>query len=372
MDRERFGLILLEPGEVYFEDFTSSLITKTAKSFVEVPGRLKMCSKSIVFDPKDPLRPILKIPFKDCTTIDVIDEKQSRFDNPQPFLRVQAKQYVELLENNAIAPYKFLSHPQTFIFHFDYVRVDEYLPQFGQLHRASSLPVAEQNSMIATIVFSRHNRVKFNPLWLESVAEQTISDFPVDEINPLVVNPGRFLLTDYAIYFQSYNNIYAYPVKKIPLKRITGVARRRFLLRHVGLEVTWSDGRGSSGNGGEDHLIYVAFKFDCDRDQFYNSVVHQKDYNVQVKAPESITLQWQNGVISNYDYLLYLNGRADRSFYDLTQYPVFPWVIADYTGDTLDLEDESVFRDLTKPMGAQNADRLEKLRDRFEEMPEPK
>lgn len=369
MDRERFSLILLEPGEVYFEDFTSSLITKTVKNRLEVPGRLKMCSKSIVFDPKDPSRPIVKIPFKDCTTIDVIDEKKSRFDNPQPYLRVQAKQYVEVLENNSIAPYKFMSHPQTFIFHFDYVKIDEYLPQFGQLHRASSLPVAEQNSMIATIVFSRHNRVKFNPLWFENLGEETISDFPVDEINPLVVNPGRLLLTDYAIYFQSYNNIYPYPVKKIPLKRIKSVQRRRFLLRQVGLEVTWSDAR--SGNR-EDQLIYVAFKFDCDRDQFYNSVVHQKEYNVQVKEPESITLQWQNGVISNYDYLLYLNSLADRSFYDLTQYPVFPWIIKDYTSKELDLSDEGVFRDLRKPMGAQNEDRLGKLLERFEEMPEPK
>ena len=26
---------------------------------------------------------------------------------------------------------------------------------------------------------------------------------------------------------------------------------------------------------------------------------------------------------------------ADRSINDLTQYPVFPWVVADYTSDTL-------------------------------------
>ncbi len=50
-----------------------------------------------------------------------------------------------------------------------------------------------------------------------------------------------------------------------------------------------------------------------------------------------MTLQWQHGLISNFDYLLYLNSAADRSFNDLTQYPVFPWVIADYTSDTLGL-----------------------------------
>lgn len=35
-------------------------------------------------------------------------------------------------------------------------------------------------------------------------------------------------------------------------------------------------------------------------------------------------LAWQNGAISNFDYLMFLNSRADRSFVDLAQYPVMP------------------------------------------------
>lgn len=60
---------------------------------------------------------------------------------------------------------------------------------------------------IATIVFSRHTRVKFNPLWLDSIYEKVIIENQVDEINPLVVNPGRLVLTSSSIYFQPYNNI---------------------------------------------------------------------------------------------------------------------------------------------------------------------
>lgn len=33
---------------------------------------------------------------------------------------------------------------------------------------------------------------------------------------------------------------------------------------------------------------------------------------------------------------------------------VFPWILSDYTSDTIDLNDPSVFRDLSKPMGALN------------------
>ena len=46
---------------------------------------------------------------------------------------------------------------------------------------------------------------------------------------------------------------------------------------------------------------------------------------------ESYMLQWQRGHLSNYQYLLHLNNLADRSCNDLSQYPVFPWVLADYT-----------------------------------------
>lgn len=69
----RFSLLLLEPNEIYFEDFLVSLLTKDViDSGAETAindGHLKMCSKSIVFDPKDRMSPILKIHYRDCDDI---------------------------------------------------------------------------------------------------------------------------------------------------------------------------------------------------------------------------------------------------------------------------------------------------------------
>jgi hypothetical protein len=42
---------------------------------------------------------------------------------------------------------------------------------------------------------------------------------------------------------------------------------------------------------------------------------------------------------------------ADRSFNDLTQYPVFPWVVQDYSSPRLDLDSRKTYRDLSKPIG---------------------
>jgi hypothetical protein len=50
---------------------------------------------------------------------------------------------------------------------------------------------------------------------------------------------------------------------------------------------------------------------------------------------------------------------SGRSYNDLNQYPVFPWVIADYTSESLDFNSAATFRDLRKPVGALNPKRLE-------------
>jgi factor associated with neutral sphingomyelinase activation len=49
---------------------------------------------------------------------------------------------------------------------------------------------------------------------------------------------------------------------------------------------------------------------------------------------------------------------------------VFPWVIADYVSEKLDLTDEKTFRDLSKPIGALNQDRLRLLKERMMQMPD--
>lgn len=62
---------------------------------------------------------------------------------------------------------------------------------------------------------------------------------------------------------------------------------------------------------------------------------------------------------------MHLNTLAGRSYNDLMQYPVFPWILADYDSLELDLNEPATFRDLTKPMGAQSPDRLEQFRKRY-------
>ncbi|KAL7565117.1 hypothetical protein ACA910_005124 [Epithemia clementina (nom. ined.)] len=85
-----------------------------------------------------------------------------------------------------------------------------------------------------------------------------------------------------------------------------------------------------------------------------------------------LTVAWVEGRISNFDYLLHLNILSGRSFNDICQYPVFPWVLADYSSCEIpDLSDKRNFRDLSKPVGALNPDRLEEFLERFETFADP-
>ena len=62
---------------------------------------------------------------------------------------------------------------------------------------------------------------------------------------------------------------------------------------------------------------------------------------------------WQDGAITNFDYLMQLNKLAGRTFNDLMQYPIFPFVLSDYTSQEIDLNTEKTFRNLRKPIAIQ-------------------
>ncbi|KAI4789870.1 hypothetical protein KUCAC02_034977, partial [Chaenocephalus aceratus] len=86
----------------------------------------------------------------------------------------------------------------------------------------------------------------------------------------------------------------------------------------------------------------------------------------QLFKASSMTQRWQRREISNFDYLIFLNTISGRTFNDLNQYPVFPWVITNYDSEELDLTLPSNFRDLSKPIGALNPKRAAFFSDRYE------
>lgn len=354
-------MLLLEPGEIFFEDYSVRMkLDDSSSSDKEINnwmnGRLKLCSKSLVFVNKDFNEPLVKLQFKEIISI----ESVAPLDNiSNSVLSIIVKQYAEMLKGNRLEPYKFIHKKLKFVISFNYANTDDCLRHMMQLHRAATLPTAEQNAMVMTIVHSRQSRFTFDTSWLEDLSEvvQIVFEVQANKVQPLIVNPGRVLLTNCRIYFQPYNNLDQHPVLKINLKNVKSILKRRFLLRQVGLEIKWTKLPEN-----KEECLFLSVKNQDNRDKLYDKMMEQPLLKLDIVLQNQMTIQWQNGGLSNYEYLLYVNSLADRTFHDLTQYPVMPWIISNYTCPKLDLTDPSNFRDLTKPIGALEPNRLERLK----------
>nr|XP_023698354.1 neurobeachin-like protein 1 isoform X3 [Paramormyrops kingsleyae] len=114
------------------------------------------------------------------------------------------------------------------------------------------------------------------------------------------------------------------------------------------------------------------------RNKVYNRILLLRSFNLYgTRSPQELlrasglTQKWVNREISNFDYLIQLNTIAGRTYNDLAQYPVFPWVLADYTSDELDLTDPRVFRDLSKPIAVVNEKNAKAVKEKYESFEDP-
>lgn len=181
---------------------------------------------------------------------------------------------------------------------------------------------------------------------------------------------------------------------------VISISKRRFLHRDVAMEIFFDDGRSylltamSAVTRNDIHSRLISRVPHVVNPELGNSEISWRVESLRnpEEAPQTlgsrfasafssvsshpVTKRWVKGEISNFHYLMFVNTLAGRSFNDLTQYPVFPWVIAKYDVEELDLTDPKTFRDLSKPIGAQNERRrnaaLEKYRMFAEvDSPEP-
>ncbi|KIK98640.1 hypothetical protein PAXRUDRAFT_823685 [Paxillus rubicundulus Ve08.2h10] len=171
-----------------------------------------------------------------------------------------------------------------------------------------------------------------------------------------------------------------------PLEQIAGFTNKSFLFREIALEIFFKDSRtllavflDSSCRHGTSQLLrtIITRHLVPEHGSILGLVLREMSIampkgrvsdTAHEKALSAAQRQWQNREISNYAYLSILNQLSGRTPSDATQYPVFPWVLKDYTSDTLDLSSPVSFRDLTKPMGALTPSRREIAENRYDNL----
>ncbi|XP_059611757.1 lysosomal-trafficking regulator [Phlebotomus argentipes] len=81
--------------------------------------------------------------------------------------------------------------------------------------------------------------------------------------------------------------------------------------------------------------------------------------------------QWRDGQLTNWEYLTALNQLSGRSYQHLMQYPVFPWILADYQSSVLDLTNPNIYRKLEKPIAIQHPESEEHFKELYEYLAQP-
>ena len=80
----------------------------------------------------------------------------------------------------------------------------------------------------------------------------------------------------------------------------------------------------------------------------YENGIVQKQKGLKLKSINlsKIVKSWKNWEISNFEFLMWLNIFGNRSYNDISQYPVFPWILINYE-DPLQVEQQEIIENAT-------------------------
>ena len=398
MRRTRFSLYCLEDGDEYFGDYIAELLVHSRSRMISqsvstkmplkkgglqqnlqrIRGKVRLAGRALFFDPDDWSKPIYTFKLKDIVRktegeLSLVREEEalSRLglatgggpsgEKTCDHLVFDCDVAYTQQINGEIHPYgvETFSVPQ--IFSFPFGKEEELVSQLNALlvvERVAACRCVKRAEILCGILEEIEKRNAFALTWLKSPSESIVAQTLCARICPLTLQRGRLVITTERLYFRP-----TFPISSnlddISLRDIRRVERRQLQFKEIGLEIATVD----------DQLLLFQFSNSKDRDELFATLGrHPKLERLSVNSIELMQHRWVTGNLSTFDYLMFLNWSAGRSMNDLAQYPVIPWVLSDYTSKTIDLNDFSVYRDLSKPIGALNPSRLIQFKQRAEEL----
>jgi len=178
-------------------------------------------------------------------------------------------------------------------------------------------------------------------------------------VTPGAVNAGEILIGETHVYFvsdevQYDKNLFQgskedRDVVSISWRydEICEIVYRRYSLQDNALEIFLTSGR----------TFLLSFESSKCRHEVFKQLTARElpNLNQNILDLVSLTRSWRDGLITTFEYITELNEKAGRSFNDLMQYPVFPFILADYESPVLDLTTPQSFRNLYKPIACQDS-----------------
>jgi factor associated with neutral sphingomyelinase activation len=277
--------------------------------------------------------------------------------------------------NNIIAPYETIDKHVSFSFTFQHSSTEPFQQLFEKIYNVSNEKLEEIIKPMCERPFDPSNFVhlKDEPL-TPSLGAFILGPFP------LVKKAGCVIVTRERLYFQPFEGVYSEIAAKAlswSIGDIVAIARRYHGLKDETVEIFFQEGPS----------VLLAFEGYKNREEVIRLIPQNRimegalgRVNIPVFCHTDksflnmVVTAWRRSEIDNFEYLLALNSAAGRSLFDLSRYPIFPWVLADYESSKLNLSGgdngtaSKPFRDLSKPIGALNEERLASFKDRWKGM----
>jgi len=271
-------------------------------------------------------------------------------------------------------------------------------PDRSHAHKKEQLHQKDENNdliphstvKVKTIAYHPNENAPINHFPTPSPSPLQNSTNPRDEVKILfkascsllkdsVMTAGTIKITNAEIYFiaskkqptvtpsVSFHNLQRSYVWSV--KDLVSAHRRSYLFTRRGIELFFSNRKNYlillEDEKAVDVINSVFASTGLSADFIFNAT---PDRIFASRLGTMMTKKWRKRQISNFEYLMWINTVSGRTYNDYNQYPIFPWVISDYTSSQIDLDDPNIYRDLSKPIGALNAKRLQSFRERQQQM----
>ena len=308
----------------------------------KIEGRLHLCSQSIVFEPIDSTRPIVRIPFakmdsqpKEYPSSTDLSAATSTGSFEPMCVEFHSSRHIAMKEKNIIGPFTVVSVATLFRFTFLHSSpsslVDLCQRLFKVLHQADAtkklghgMVCPELEDLIRPIL-----ERPFDATNLVDVRERPLtSNLRCSLLTPLQSKQGCLVLTTERVYFQAaiggvassksskrnpQDAFYSYENHTKAVHwlhtNVVATARRYHGLKDCALEIYWKNQTS----------VLFAFERKHEREQVLrllpNNAPCHTDRDFVVQGSQA----WQKGEITNYEYLLLLNSAAGRTFHDLSR-----------------------------------------------------
>ena len=257
----RFSLLQLDDGEDYVLDVAGSMTAPPPAAPADeagartwwrgkARGRVRLLTKSLVFEPADASAPVVRFAFAGVTRLEAVGARRDAFELVSSKMTLvrgagDARSAPRAAAADALAPWRFELPGEAFAKLFE--------PASGLLKVARQAPsVAE--ATLAAMRSRREDRARFDDDALADPSERNRVSFdaPAARMTPLVREPGRLVITDARVYFQPLaeispvENPKAEDVKDAKARKrrlevcdargVVAVARRTHATRPLGVE----------------------------------------------------------------------------------------------------------------------------------------